>query len=145
VRIATLRLASTRLQRVVPPQKTGPQAILGDLLFIEAVMYWAKTGLPWRDLARAPRAWKALSGDTGRDSNKFMQAVRELGKKPVIHSQPERKKKHRLDRRLYRQRHPVELSFHQPNRFRAIVTRYEKTARNYLALVQLGRAWLWLS
>ena len=27
----------------------------------------------------------------------------------------------------------------------SIVTRYEKTARNYLALVQLACAWLWLS
>jgi transposase len=88
---------------------------------------------------------KALIGDTGYDSNDFVRAVRKRGLKPVIHSKPERKKKHRLDRKLYRQRYLVEIFFHRLKRFRAIATRYEKTARNYLALVQIGCAWLWLS
>jgi transposase len=60
--------------------------------------------------------------------------------KPVIHSKPERKKKHRLVRALYRQRYLVEVFFHNLKRFRAIATRYEKTARNYLALVQVACA-----
>jgi IS5 family transposase len=47
---------------------------------------------------------KALIGDTGYDSNDFVRAVRKRGMKPVIHSKPERRKKHRLDRKLYRQR-----------------------------------------
>ena len=63
---------------------------------------------------------------------------------PVIHSKPERKRKHRLHRKLYRRRYLVEVFFHNLKRFRAIATRYEKTARNYLALVQLACAWLWL-
>jgi transposase len=88
---------------------------------------------------------KALIGDTGYDSNDFVRAVRNRGMKPVIHSKPERKKKHRLDRNLYRQRYLVEIFFHRLKRFRAIATRYEKTARNYLAFVQLGCAWLWIS
>ena len=88
---------------------------------------------------------KALIGDTGYDSNEFVKAVRDRGKKVVIHSKPERKKKHRLDRKLYRMRYLIECFFHQLERFRAIATRYEKTARNYLALVQIGCAWLWLS
>ena len=79
----------------------------------------------------------ALIGDTGYDSNEFIAAVRAKGMKPVIHSKPERKKKHRLVRRLYRQRYQVECFFHDLQRFRAIATRYEKTARNYLALVQV--------
>jgi transposase len=87
---------------------------------------------------------KALIGDTGYDSNRFLQAVREKGMKPVIHSKPERKKKHRLVRKLYRQRYLVDVFFHNLKRFRAIATRYEKTARNYLALVQLACARLWL-
>jgi transposase len=88
---------------------------------------------------------KALIGDTGYDSNDFVRAVRNRGMKPVIHSKPERKKKPRLDRKLYRHRYLVEIFFHRLKRFRAIATRYEKTARNYLALVQLSCAWLWLS
>ena len=87
---------------------------------------------------------RALIGDTGYDSNRFIKAVRAKGMKPVIHSKPERKKKHRLARALYRRRYLVECFFHSLKRFRAIATRYEKTARNYLALVQLACASLWL-
>jgi transposase len=87
---------------------------------------------------------KALIGDTGYDSNEFIQAVRERGMKPVIHSNPQRKVKHRLVRRLYRQRYFVETFFHTLKRFRAIATRYEKTARNFLALVHVACARIWL-
>lgn len=87
---------------------------------------------------------KALIGDTGYDSNEFVGQVREKGMRPVIHSKPERKKKHRLVRALYKQRYLVEVFFHNLKRFRAIATRYEKTARNYLALVQVACVWLWL-
>jgi transposase len=49
-----------------------------------------------------------------------------------------------VTRSLYRKRFLVEIFFHNLKRFRAIATRYEKTARNYLALVQLACARLWL-
>jgi transposase len=87
---------------------------------------------------------KALIGDAGYDSNDFLREVRAKGMKPVIHSKPERPKKHRLARALYRQRYIVECFFHTLKRFRAVATRYEKTARNYLALVQLACARIWL-
>jgi transposase len=64
--------------------------------------------------------------------------------KPVIGSKPERPRKLPKSRELYGKRYLVELFFHQLKRFRAIATRYEKTARNYLALVQLACARLWL-
>jgi len=89
---------------------------------------------------------KALIGDTGYDSNDFRQAVRDKGMKAVIHCKPERRhNKPRLARALYRQRYLVEVFFHNLKRFRAIATRYEKTARNYLALVQLACAQIWLA
>jgi transposase len=47
----------------------------------------------------------------------------ERTRKDVIHSKPERKKKHRLVRALYRQRYLVEVFFHDLKRFRAIATR----------------------
>ncbi len=49
-----------RLQRVLPPQQTGPRPILGDRTFIEAVLYRAKTGLPWRDLPERFGPWKSV-------------------------------------------------------------------------------------
>jgi transposase len=87
---------------------------------------------------------KALIGDAGYDSDAFRKAVRDKGMKPVIHPMPGRKKKLRLARALYRQRYVVECFFHTLKRFRAVATRYEKTARNYLALVHLACARIWL-
>jgi transposase len=87
---------------------------------------------------------KALIGDTGYDSNRFRQAVRDRGMRPVINSKPERPRKLPVVRKLYRKRFLVEVFFHNLKRFRAIATRYDKTARNYLALLHLACARLWL-
>lgn len=87
---------------------------------------------------------KALIGDTGYDSDAFRAAIRGRGMKAVIAAKPERKKKPRLARGLYRRRYLVECFFHALKRFRAVATRYEKTARNYLALGKLVCARLWL-
>jgi transposase len=48
------------LQRVLPAQKKGPRSLLGDRLFIEAVLFSAKTGLPWRDLPERFGPWKSV-------------------------------------------------------------------------------------
>ena len=96
-----------------------------------------------RELLKHARG-KALIGDTGYDSNDFRTAIRKKRMKAVIHSKPERKRKRPLDRDLYRKRYLVECFFHSLKRYRAIGTRYEKSGRNYLALVQLACAALWL-
>ena len=49
-----------RLQKVIPPQPSGPAAAKGDRLFIEAVLFRAKTGLPWRDLPERFGPWKSV-------------------------------------------------------------------------------------
>ena len=49
-----------RLQRVLPRQRAGPAATRGDRLFIEAVLYRAKTGCPWRDLPERFGRWKSV-------------------------------------------------------------------------------------
>jgi transposase len=51
---------------------------------------------------------------------------------------------HRFVRKVNRRRHLVEVFFHNVKRTRPVATRYEKTARNYLGLVQLVCTWLWL-
>ncbi len=48
------------LQEVLPQRKTGPESTRGDRLFIEAVLYRAKTGLPWRDLPKRFGPWKTV-------------------------------------------------------------------------------------
>ena len=88
---------------------------------------------------------RAIIADTAYDADRIVAAVRAQGMKPVICNNPTRKyNRRRLNRTLYRERYLVEVFFHNLKRFRALATRYEKTAQNYLALVQLACAWLWL-
>ena len=49
-----------RLEAILPKQKAGPEAIRGDRLFIEAVLFRAKTGMPWRDLPERFGPWKSV-------------------------------------------------------------------------------------
>ena len=52
--------------------------------------------------------------------------------------------KHPFDRQLYRERHLIECCFSKLKQFRRVATGYEKTARNYLAVVTLAATILWL-
>ena len=49
-----------------------------------------------------------------------------------------------LDKHLYAQRHLVECCFSKLKQFRRVATRFEKTARNYLAIITLAAIVLWL-
>ena len=49
------------------------------------------------------------------------------------------------DRQLYGERHLIENFFAKIKQFRAIATRYEKTARNFLAAVHLVASVIWLN
>lgn len=70
--------------------------------------------------------------------------VKSCQMKAVICAHPKRKKKPRLDRRLFAKRFRVETFFHDLKRYRAIATRFEKTARNFLALIHIACSMLWL-
>ena len=62
----------------------------------------------------------------------------------VIPNNPSRSTKHPLDSDLYKERHLVECCIGKLKQFRRVATRYEKTARNYLAIVTLAATILWL-
>jgi len=53
---------------------------------------------------------KALIADTGYDSNRFRQTVRDNGMKAVIGSKPERPRKLPKSRALYAKRYLVEIA-----------------------------------
>jgi transposase len=48
------------LRLVLPAQRPGPASKLGDRQFIDAVLYRAKTGVPWRDLPERFGPWKTI-------------------------------------------------------------------------------------
>lgn len=45
---------------MLPTQRPGPVSRLGDRQFIDAVLYRAKTGVPWRDLPERFGPWKTV-------------------------------------------------------------------------------------
>ena len=77
------------------------------------------------------------------------QRVREplaaAGKSAVIPPRPNRLTPPDFDRDLYKARHLIENFFCTLKQFRAIATRYDKTARNFLAAIHLVAAIIWLN
>jgi transposase len=87
---------------------------------------------------------EVVMADTAYDSDPIRQAIAAKGALAVIPNNPSRAKKHPLDEHLYAQRHLVECCFSRLKQFRRVATRFEKTARNYLAVVTLAAIILWL-
>ena len=85
-----------------------------------------------------------VMGDTAYDANHFRDAIAAKGALAVIPDNPSRTFKHPLDKHLYAQRHLIECCFSKLKQFRRVATRFEKTARNYLAVVTLAAIVLWL-
>ena len=82
--------------------------------------------------------------DAAYDADPLRKAIAEKDAIAVIPNNPSRAKKHPFDRHLYAQRHLIECCFSRLKQFRRVATRYEKTARNYLAVVTLAATILWL-
>lgn len=49
-----------RLEPLLPRRPQGRKATRGDRLFVDAVVFRAKTGLPWRDLPERFGNWKSV-------------------------------------------------------------------------------------
>ena len=80
----------------------------------------------------------ALIADKAYDADSFVETLTERGISPVIPPKENRKSKRACDFALYCERNLVERFFNLLKHFRAIATRYDKLARNFLAGVQLG-------
>jgi transposase len=82
----------------------------------------------------------ALIGDKAYDADGFIDGLTQRGITPVIPPKANRKTPRPCDFALYRERNLVERFFNRLKHFRAIATRYDKLARNFLAGVQLASA-----
>ena len=89
------------------------------------------------DLLIADRAFDADS--------RVLEPLAAAGKSAVIPPRPNRVAPREFDRELYKRRHLIENFFCKLKQFRAIATRYDKTARNFLAAVHLAAATIWLN
>ena len=88
---------------------------------------------------------KACIADSGYCSARFRKAIRARGMRPVIAPNPTHGVKERLDRKLYALRYRIECGFHTLKRFRAVATRYEKTAASFLAVLHIACITMWLN
>ena len=87
-----------------------------------------------------------LIADKAFDADKrVIEPLAAAGKKVVIPSKANRKKPRKLDRHLYAARHLIENFFAKLKQYRAIATRYDKTARDFLAAVYLAASMIWLN
>ncbi len=49
-----------KLEAILDASRPGPKPKIGDRQFINAVLYRARTGIPWRDLPERYGPWKSV-------------------------------------------------------------------------------------
>jgi len=109
------------------------------------------TGGEAHDLVGADELLPDMQADTVIADKAFDadKRVREplaaAGKTAVIPSKANRKQSREFDRDVYAARHLIENFFAKLKQYRAIATRYDKTARNFLAAIHLAASVVWLN
>jgi transposase len=87
-----------------------------------------------------------LLADKAFDADqRVIQPLKAAGKTCVIPPKSNRKTPRSFDKDIYKARHLIENFYCWLKQFRAIATRYDKTARNFLAAIHLAAATAWLN
>ena len=76
---------------------------------------------------------------------RVLKPLERAGKTAVIPPKGNRKEPRPYDKDLYKARHLIENFFAKLKQFRAIATRYDKRATNFLAAIHLAAATIWLN
>jgi transposase len=93
-----------------------------------------------------PDMHDTVIADKAFDADKRVrERLAAVGKTAVIPSKANRKQPREFDRDVYAARHLIENFFAKLKQYRAIVTRYDKTARNFLAAINLAASVVWLN
>ena len=87
---------------------------------------------------------KRLLGDKSYSSHGFRALLDSIDCDAVIPSSSSWVRPPKYDRELYKARCEIECTFNLLKQARRFATRYEKTVRNYAAVVALGCMLLWL-
>lgn len=89
---------------------------------------------------------EALLADKAYDADERVRDVlRARDIEPVIPSKSSRNEPIDYDKHLYKARHLIENFFAKLKQYRAIATRYDKTARNFLSAIHLAAVVIWLN
>jgi transposase len=104
----------------------------------------AHDGRSAADMLGSVGAGQTLLADRAYDSDALRQTLAERGAWANVKPMPRRAKVPTFSSYLYRFRNLVERFFSKLKHFRAIATRFEKHDANYLALVKLAAARIWM-
>jgi transposase len=104
----------------------------------------AHDGRSGADMLGSITAGQILLADSAYDSNALREDLEARGAWANVKAMPGRLIKPAFSKFLYRLRNLVERFFNKLKHFRAIATRYEKHDANYLALVKLAAARIWM-
>ena len=90
-------------------------------------------------------AAETILADKAFDADqRVLRPLKQAGKTAVIPPRANRKVQREYDKHLYKARHLIENFFAKLKLYRAIATRYDKTARNFLAAIHLAASVIWL-
>jgi len=103
-----------------------------------------KGDAPQADTLIESRPTEVVMADAAYDSDRLRAAIARKGARAVIPNNRSRARKNPVDSHLYAQRHLIECCFSKLKQFRRVATRYEKTARSYLAVVTIAATILWI-
>ena len=104
----------------------------------------AHDGRSAADMLDGLRSGQILLADRAYDSDALRETMMSRGAWANIRPMPQRRDPPAFSPFLYRCRNLVERFFNKIKHYRAIATRYEKRAANYLALVKLAAIRIWL-
>lgn len=87
-----------------------------------------------------------LIADKAYDAQaRVIEPLEKAGKSVVIPPRSKRKQKRTYDQHLYKARHLIENFFAKLKQYRAIATRYDKTACNFRGAIHLAASMVWLN
>jgi putative transposase len=81
---------------------------------------------------------EAVIADKGYDSDALLAFIADLDAQAIIPARRNRIEQRILDDHLYAERNQVERLFNRLKHYRRLATRYDKTARNFLAFWQIA-------
>ena len=88
----------------------------------------------------------AVLADKAYDADeRVRQKLEEKGCMAVIPPKSNRKNPSDYDKDIYKERHLIENFFAKLKQYRAIATRYDKTAQNFLAAIYMASIVIWLN
>jgi len=104
----------------------------------------AHDGRSANDMLDSVGAGQTLLADRAYDSDALRETLAARGATANVKPMPNRVNIPEFSKRLYRKRNLVERFFNKLKHFRAVATRFEKHDANYLALVKLASARIWM-